>query len=81
MGNIQQVWILYGVLSSISLDADEQMTAAERNWTINESEELNQPRGFTDILRISGIQKIYCIEGEVMPSFPQEIKDSGCLQD
>lgn len=81
MGNIQQVQILYGVLSSVSLDPDEQMTAAERNWMIKKTEELNQPRCFTDILSINGIQKIYCIEGEVMPLFPQEIKDCGCLQD
>ena len=57
------------------------MTAAERYWMINETEELNKPRCFTVILSINGIQKICCTEGEIMLLFPQEIKDCGYIQD
>lgn len=42
MGNPQGVWILYGVLLTLKfLNANGQMTAAERCWIMGGSVELN----------------------------------------
>lgn len=52
-GNTQRVWTLYGVVLTLNcLNADEQMTAAERHGIVKGTAELNQPRYFRDVLTL-----------------------------
>lgn len=56
------------------------MAATERHGIIKGTAELNQPRYFRDVLTLKWNSEMYCVGGEAMLLFPQEMKDCGFLQ-